>query len=73
MFLRLLKEKDDKNTTIASGGDDYELIADGYLAMLRDTLDTLDDILLYFDATRLDRRKVYSALRQCRDTLYNNL
>lgn len=41
--------------------------------MLRDTLEALDEILIYFDAARLNRRKVYSALRQCRDTLYNNL
>lgn len=48
----------------ANTGDDYERIADGYLSMLRDILDELDAILLCFDAVRLDRRKVYRALRQ---------
>ena len=57
----------------ANTGDDYERIADGYLSMLRDILDELDEILLCFDAVRLDRRKVYRALRQCRDNLYSNL
>ena len=53
--------------------EDNERIADGYLSMLRDILDELDAILLCFDAVRLDRRKVYRALRQCRDNLHNNL
>ena len=49
----------------------YSIFEDN--SKLRDILDELDAILLCFDAVRLDRRKVYRALRQCRDNLHNNL
>ena len=74
LFCSLLEEEKGKHDYLnTNDGDDYEQIADGYLALLRDVLDALDEILLFFDATRLDRRRVYRALRKCRDNLYNNL
>ena len=74
LFCSLLEEgKGGYDHPSTNAGDDYELIADGYLAMLRDVLDELDGILLFFNAARLDRRRVYQALQKCRDNLYNNL
>lgn len=73
-FYRVLEEEKAKNAhLIDNEGDGYEQIADRYLAMLRDVLDALDDTLLFFDAARLDRRKVHKALQRCRDNLYRNL
>ena len=74
LFYGLIEEEKDKCAPpVADDGDDYEQIADGYLAMLRDVLDALDNILLFFDESRLNRRKVHKALQQCRDNLYRNL
>ena len=74
LFYRVLEEERAKNAhLIANKGDSYEQIADRYLDMLRDVLDALDDILLFFNAARLDRRKVHKALQRCRDNLYRCL
>ena len=74
LFYGLIDEEKDKCAPpVADDGDDYEQIADGYLAMLRDVLDALDNILLFFDESRLNRRKVHKALQRCRDNLYRNL
>lgn len=74
LLYRLLEEEKGKHAPpIADDGDDYVQIADDYLAMLRDVLGALDEILLFFDVARLDRRKVCRALRRCRDNLYRNL
>lgn len=72
LFYSLIEEEKGKHLS-AGDGDDYEQIADGYFSMLRDVLDALDDILLFFDESRLNRRKVHKALQQCRDNLYRNL
>lgn len=74
LFYRVLEEEKAKSAhLIDNEGDGYEQIADRYLAALWDVLDALDDILLFFSATRLDRRKVHKALQRCRDNLYRNL
>ena len=74
LFYCVLEEEKAKSAhLIDNEGDGYEQIADRYLAMLRDVLDALDDILLFFSAARLDRRKVHKALQRCRDNLYRNL
>lgn len=70
LFYSLLADEKNPNT---NSGDDYERIADGYFSMLQDVLSELDEILLLFDAARLDRKRLNKALRQCRDNLYNNL
>lgn len=72
LLYSLIEEEKGKHLS-AGDGDDYEQIADGYFSMLRDVLDTLDDILLFFDESRLNRRKVHKALQRCRDNLYRNL
>ena len=77
LFYCVLEEEKAKENAknvhlIANADDGYEQIADRYLAVLRDMLDALDDILLFFDASRLDRRKVHRALQRCRDNLYRS-
>lgn len=76
LFYCVLEEENAKAKNvhlIANEDDGYEQIADRYLAVLRDVLDALDDILLFFDESRLNRRKVHKALQRCRDNLYRNL
>ena len=68
LYKEILEELTEPET-----GDDFEKIADGYLAMLNSTVDELDAILKEFNKPRLNRQKVYRALKQARDSLYNNL
>ena len=52
-------------------GENWELIADEYYGMLNDTLNELDAILNMFDG-RMNKEKVYKALKAVRDNIYNN-
>ena len=52
--------------------EDYERIADGYLSMLRNTIEELDAALTLFDNPRLDRKKLQKQLQAIRDNLHKN-
>lgn len=54
-------------------GEDWEEISDGYLSMLRNTVEELDTALTLFDKPRLDRAKLHKQLQAVRDNLHNNL
>lgn len=54
-------------------GEDWEKIADGYLSMLRNTVEELDAALTLFDNSRLDRAKLHKQLQAIRKNLHNNL
>ena len=54
-------------------GEDWEKIADGYLSMLRSTVEELDTALTLFDNPRLNRAKLHSQLQVIRKNLHNNL
>ena len=57
----------------AQQGDDYEVIADGYLQMLHSAVDELDAIMHQFDGARLNRDKLWNSLRQLRHSINSNL
>lgn len=54
-------------------GEDWEKIADGYLSMLRNTVEELDAALTLFDNSRLNRAKLHKQLQAIRKNLHNNL
>lgn len=54
-------------------GDDWERVADGYRGMLHDALDEINGVLDMFDASRLNRDKVFRRLSRLRQTISSNL
>ena len=57
----------------AYGGDNYEEIADGYHAMLLDTLEEINDILKYAKGSYTKKETLVNKLQNCKDRLYHNL
>lgn len=54
-------------------GEDWEKIADGYYAMLFDTLEEINGILNYAKSSGMKKDKLISKLQNCKDELYHNL
>lgn len=64
---------DEVTTPEEMTGDNYEKIADGYRAMLQDTLTELEAALTQFDTPRLNKSKLQKQLQAIRDNLHKNL
>ncbi len=69
LFIELLENAKDPYGHV----EEMERIADGYLSMLRDTMDELSGVLQEFDNPRLNRAKVHCALQNIWKNLYGNL
>lgn len=54
-------------------GDDYEAICDGYRACLQDALEKLRYLQFLLTASRVDRKKLASVIRQAETTIINEL
>lgn len=68
LFEELMLEIEDGQT-----GDDFEQIADGYLSMLRETLEGLNEALTLFDKPRLNKAKLQKQLEIVRDNVLKNI
>lgn len=55
-----------------NGGDDYELIADGYSRALQDSYGTVKEMIAYInDSKRISRKQLLSILEEIENTITN--
>lgn len=72
LFREIIAEHDAEADIHDPHGEDYERIADGYLSLIRNTVEELDASLTMFEAKRLNKDKLSKQLQAIRDNLNNN-